>query len=52
MMFFGAGQTVFVEGDNADAILVILKGRVQPLARSHEKKDATLDILSDKDFVG
>ena len=52
MMFFGNGQTVFAEGDKADAIFVILKGRVRLSARSHEKKDAVLDILSDKDFVG
>ncbi|MGB8886501.1 MAG: Crp/Fnr family transcriptional regulator [Candidatus Korobacteraceae bacterium] len=52
MMFLGSGQTVFAEGDKADAIFVILKGRVRLSARSHEKKDAVLDILSDKDFVG
>jgi CRP/FNR family cyclic AMP-dependent transcriptional regulator len=52
MMFFGNGQTVFAEGDKADAIFVILKGRVRLSARSHEKKDAVLDILSDKDLVG
>ena len=52
MVFFGDGQTVFAEGDKADAIFVILKGRVRLSARSHEKKYAVLDILSDKDFVG
>jgi CRP/FNR family cyclic AMP-dependent transcriptional regulator len=51
MMFFGNGQTVFAEGDKADAIFVILKGRVRLSARSHEKKDAVLDILSDKDCI-
>ena len=52
VMVFGDGQTVFTEGDKADAIFVILKGRVRLSARSHEKKYAVLDILSDKDFVG
>ena len=51
-MSFSKGKTVFAEGDKADAIFVILKGRVRLSARSHEKKEAVLDILSDKDFVG
>jgi CRP/FNR family cyclic AMP-dependent transcriptional regulator len=52
MVFFGEGQTVFAEGDRADAMFVILRGRIRISARAHEKKDAVLDILSDKDFVG
>ncbi len=52
MMFFGDGQTVFTEGDKANAIFVILKGRVRLSARSHEKKEAVLDILTDKNLVG
>ena len=51
-MSFGKGETIFAEGDKADAVFVILKGRVRLSARSHEKKEAVLDILSDKDFVG
>lgn len=51
-MSFSKGKTVFAEGDKADAIFVILKGRVRLSVRSHAKKEAVLDILSDKDFVG
>lgn len=51
-MSFARGQTIFAEGDKANAIFVILKGRVRLSARSHEKKEAVLDILSDNDFVG
>ena len=46
------GEAVFAEGDKADAIFVILSGRVRLSARSREKKEAVLDILSDEDFVG
>ena len=52
VIFFGDGQPVFTEGDKADALFVILKGRVQLSARSHEKKEAVLDILNANDFVG
>lgn len=51
-MSFRKGETVFAQGDKADALFVILKGRVLLSARSHQKKEAVLDILSDKDFVG
>jgi CRP/FNR family cyclic AMP-dependent transcriptional regulator len=52
VMFLGDGQTVFTEGDKADALFVILKGRVRLSARSHENKEAVLDILNANDFVG
>lgn len=51
MMSFRAGQTVYVQGDVSDALFVIQTGRVKLGAKSHGK-DATLDILSDGDFVG
>jgi CRP/FNR family transcriptional regulator, cyclic AMP receptor protein len=51
-MSFCKGDAVFAEGDKADAIFVILSGRVQLSAQSHGKREAVLDILSDKDFVG
>ena len=51
-MSFGKDQTVFAQGDKADALFVILEGRIRLSARSHLKKEAVLDILSDKDFVG
>lgn len=51
-MSFCKGETVFAQGDKGDAVFVILKGRVRLSARSREKKEAVLDILSDDDFVG
>lgn len=51
-MSFRKGQTVLSQGDTAGAIFVILRGTVRLSARSKNRKEATLDILSDKDFVG
>ena len=44
-MSFRKGETVFAQGDKADALFVILKGRVRLSARSHQKKEAVLDIF-------
>jgi CRP-like cAMP-binding protein len=52
MMSFRKGQPIFGQGDTADAIFVILKGRVLLSARCKNRKQATLDILCDEDFVG
>lgn len=51
-MLFHKGQTIFSQGDPGDAVFVILNGRVRLSARSRGKKEATLDLLSDMDFVG
>ena len=48
---FGKGKTVYAQGDVADALFVIQTGTVKVSAQSHGK-EATLDILSDADFVG
>jgi CRP/FNR family transcriptional regulator, cyclic AMP receptor protein len=48
---FAKGQTVYAQGDVADALFVIQTGTVKVSAQSHGK-EATLDILSDEDFVG
>ena len=50
-MSFRKGQTIYGQGDLTDALFVIQTGRVKLSAKSHSK-EATLDILSDKDFVG
>jgi CRP/FNR family transcriptional regulator, cyclic AMP receptor protein len=52
MLSFRKGETIFAQGDAADALFVIQKGRAQVSVRSHAGKEATLDILSDGDFVG
>jgi CRP-like cAMP-binding protein len=51
MVSFGRGQTVYAQGDVADALFVIQTGTVKVSAHSHGK-EATLGILSDEDFVG
>jgi CRP/FNR family cyclic AMP-dependent transcriptional regulator len=51
IVHFGKGQTVYAQGDVADALFVIQTGTVKVSAQSHGK-EATLDILSDEDFVG
>jgi CRP/FNR family transcriptional regulator, cyclic AMP receptor protein len=52
MLSFRKGETVFAQGDTADALFVIQKGRAQLSVRSRTGKEATLDILSVGDFVG
>jgi len=49
---FRKGQTIFAQGEVADALFVILKGTVQLSVKSQAGKHATLDLLSDGDFVG
>ena len=52
-VFLRKGQSVYSQGDKADAVFVILKGRVRLSAQAHDKKkEATLDLLSDDDFLG
>ena len=47
----GKGRTIYAQGDAADALFVIKKGTVKLSVKSRDK-EATLDILSDEDFVG
>ncbi|MGA9980218.1 MAG: Crp/Fnr family transcriptional regulator [Candidatus Sulfotelmatobacter sp.] len=52
MMSFRKGQTIYAQGDTTDALFVIQTGKVKVTVRSPAGKEATLDILSDDDFVG
>lgn len=52
MLSFRRGQTIYAQGDATDALFVIQKGRVKLSIKSQGGKEATLDILSDGDFVG
>jgi CRP/FNR family cyclic AMP-dependent transcriptional regulator len=52
LISFGKGQTIYSQGDEADAFFVIQKGMVRLSVKSQSGKVATLDILSDEDFVG
>ena len=49
---FREKQIIFAQGDATDAVFVIQKGKVKLSAKSKAGKEATLGILSDKDFVG
>jgi CRP/FNR family transcriptional regulator, cyclic AMP receptor protein len=52
MISFGKGHTIYAQGDRADALFVIQTGMVRLSVKSQAGKVATLDILSDEDFVG
>lgn len=52
LISFTKGQTIFAQGDAADSLFVIQKGRVKLSVKSQTGKEAVLDILSDADFVG
>jgi CRP/FNR family transcriptional regulator, cyclic AMP receptor protein len=52
MISFGKGETIYSQGDKADALFVIQKGMVRLSVESQAGKVAILDILSDEDFVG
>jgi CRP/FNR family transcriptional regulator, cyclic AMP receptor protein len=47
----GKGQTIYTQGDAADALFVIKEGAVKLSVKSRGR-ETTLDILSDKEFVG
>jgi CRP/FNR family cyclic AMP-dependent transcriptional regulator len=52
MMSFEEGQLLFAKGDAADALFVIQNGTVKLSVKSPAGREATLDLLSDGDFVG
>ena len=52
LVSFTKGQTIFAQGDAADSLYVIQTGRVKVSVKSEAGREATLDILSDADFVG
>ena len=52
MLSFRRGQTIYAQGDATDTLFVIQKGTVKLSVKSPGGKEATLDILSDGDFVG
>ncbi len=51
-MSFLEKQIIFAQGDVTDAVFVIQKGNVKLSAKSKAGKEATLGLLSDRDFVG
>ena len=52
MISFRKRQTIYAQGDAADALFVIQKGKVQVSVKPQAGREAILDILSDGDFVG
>jgi CRP/FNR family transcriptional regulator, cyclic AMP receptor protein len=52
MLLVHRGNVIFAQGEPADALFVIQTGSVKLCAKSQGGKEATLDILSDADFVG
>jgi len=52
LVSFTKGQSVYVQGDVADSLFVIQTGQVKLSIKSRGGKEATLDVLSDADFVG
>ena len=52
LISFRKGQTIFAQGDAADSLFVIQKGKVKLSVKSQAGKEAVLDILSDADFIG
>src|ERR1700731_3277757 len=49
---FEKKQTIFSQGDAADAVFYIQSGKVKLTVVSNNGKEATIGILSEKDFFG
>jgi len=49
---FQTKQTVFTQGDAADAVFYVQTGKVKLTVVSNHGKEATIGILSEKDFFG
>ncbi len=49
---FRKGETTYSQGDAADSLFVIQKGSVKLSVKSRAGREATLDRLTVKDFVG
>jgi CRP-like cAMP-binding protein len=51
MVPFEKKQTIFAQGDAADAVFYIQRGKVKLTVVSNNGKEATIGILSEKDFL-
>ena len=51
-MFFPKKQTIFTQGDPADAVFYLQTGKVRLTVVSKDGKEATIGILSDGSFFG
>lgn len=52
MLTFEKGQTVYTQGDQADAVFYVQKGKVRLTVVSKAGKEATIAILSEANFFG
>jgi CRP-like cAMP-binding protein len=49
---FGAGRTIFVQGDTADSVWYLQHGKVKLAVTSQQGKEAIVSVLSDNEFFG
>jgi CRP-like cAMP-binding protein len=49
---YGAGRTIFVQGDPADSVFYLRQGKVKLAVTSHQGKEAIVTILGDNEFFG
>jgi CRP/FNR family cyclic AMP-dependent transcriptional regulator len=52
LVLFPKKQTIFTQGDSADAVFYIQTGKVKLTVVSKTGKEATIGILAEKDFFG
>ena len=52
ILFFSKKETIFTQGDKADAVFYIQKGKVRLTVVSATGKEATIGLLSEGNFVG
>ena len=52
VLFFAERQTIFTQGDAADAVFYVQEGKIRLTVVSKSGKEATLGILSAADFFG
>ena len=49
---YGAGRTIFVQGDPADSVWYLHQGKVKLAVTSHQGKEAIVSVLGDDEFFG
>jgi len=49
---FGADRTIFVQGDPADSVWFLLKGKVKLSVTSQQGKEAIVTVLGGNEFFG
>jgi CRP-like cAMP-binding protein len=49
---YGTGQIIFAQGDPADAVFYILRGKVKILVTSKQGKEAVIALLGEGNFFG